>query len=80
MTIGMITYADVGNWYLGEEGIPLLLLKCHGMLLLCQSPTGRVYYPAHDILRQLSETDAERLLQRLSAQTKTESCTATQAP
>ena len=32
MNIGMITYADVGNWYLAEEGIPLQLLKCYGML------------------------------------------------
>lgn len=74
MTIGMISYADVGNWYLGEEGIPLLLLKCYGMLLYCQSPTGRVYYPAHDILRQISEDDAERILQKLSAQTETRIC------
>ena len=74
MTIGMITYADVGNWYLGEEGIPLQLVKCYGMLLYCQSPTGRVYYPAHDILRQLSEADAERILQKLSAQTETRIC------
>lgn len=65
MTIGMISYADAGNWYLGEEGIPLQLLKCYGMLLLCQSPTGRVYYPAHDILRPLSEADAKRILRKL---------------
>lgn len=65
MTIGMITYADVGNWYLGEEGIPLQLVKCYGMLLLCQSPTGRVYYPAHDILRQLSETEVTKIKERL---------------
>ena len=61
MTIGMITYADVGNWYVGDEGIPLQLLKCYGMLLYCQAPTGRVYYPAYDIVRQISETEAEKL-------------------
>lgn len=65
MTIGMITYADVGNWYLGEEGIPLQLVKCYGMLLLCQSPTGRVYYPAHDILRQLNEAEVTRIKERM---------------
>ena len=65
MTIGMITYADVGNWYLGEEGIPLQLVKCYGMLLLCQTPTGRVYYPAHDILRQLSEAEVTRIKERM---------------
>lgn len=65
MTIGMITYADVGNWYLGEEGIPLQLVKCYGMLLLCQSPTGRVYYPAHDILRQLSEAEVAKIKERM---------------
>ncbi len=61
MNIGMITYADVGNWYIGEEGIPLQLLKCYGMLLYCQTPTERVYYPAYDIIRQISEAEAERL-------------------
>lgn len=61
MNIGMITYADVGNWYIGEEGIPLQLLKCYGMLLYCQAPTERVYYPAYDIIRQISEAEAERL-------------------
>ena len=65
MTIGMITYADVGNWYLGEEGTPLQLVKCYGMLLLCQSPTGRVYYPAHDILRQLSEAEVIRIKEKM---------------
>lgn len=61
MTIGMISYADVGNWYLGNEGLPLQLLKCYGMLLYCQSPTGRVYYPAHDIVRQLSEAEVTQI-------------------
>ena len=61
MNIGMITYADVGNWYIGEEGIPLQLIKCYGMLLYCQAPTERVYYPAYDIIRQISEAEAERL-------------------
>lgn len=61
MNIGIITYADVGNWYLSEEGIPLQLLKCYGMLLYCQAPTERVYYPAYDIIRQISEAEAERL-------------------
>ena len=65
MTIGMISYADEGNWYLGEEGIPLQLLKCYGMLLYCQSPTGRIYYPAHDILRQLSETEVKQVKEKL---------------
>ena len=74
MTIGMITYADVGNWYMGPEKIPLQLVKCYGMLLYCDSPTGRVYYPAHNILRQISETDAKSLLQKLSAQTETNLC------
>ena len=74
MTIGMITYADVGNWYMGPERIPLQLVKCYGMLLYCDSPTGRVYYPAHNILRQISETDAKSLLQKLSAQTGTNLC------
>ena len=68
MTIGMITYADVGNWYLGEEGIPLQLVKCYGMLLLCQSPTGRVYYPAHDILRQLGESEVTRIKERMKVE------------
>ena len=63
MNIGMISYADEGNWYLGSEGIPLLLVKCHGMLLYCQSPDGRVYYPAHDVVRQISEEEASRLMQ-----------------
>jgi hypothetical protein len=61
MTIGTISYADVGNWYLGNEGLPLQLLKCYGMLLYCQSPTGRVYYPAHDIVRQLSEAEVTKI-------------------
>ena len=74
MNIGMITYADVGNWYMGPERIPLQLVKCYGMLLYCDSPTGRVYYPAHNILRQISETDAKGLLQKLSAKTEMESC------
>ena len=61
MKIGMISYADEGKWYLGEEGIPLQLIKCYGMLLYCQAPTGRVYYPAYDIIRPISNDEAERL-------------------
>lgn len=71
MTIGMISYADEGNWYLGNEGLPLQLLKCYGMLLYCQSPTGRIYYPAHDIVRQLSEAEVESILQKQSERTET---------
>lgn len=67
MNIGMITYADAGNWYIGSEGVPLQLITCYGMLLYCQSPTGRVYYPAHDILRQINEAEAQKLLLRLQA-------------
>ena len=63
MTLGMITYADAGNWYLGEEGIPLQLIACYGMLLYCQGPSGRVYYPAYDIIRQITPLEAEKLLQ-----------------
>lgn len=61
MQIGTITYGDVGNWYLGNEGLPLLLLKCYGMLLYCDSPAGRIYYPAHDVIKQLSEHEATLL-------------------
>lgn len=71
MTIGMISYADEGNWYLGDEGLPLQLLKCYGMLLYCQSPTGRIYYPAHDIVRQLSEAEVESILQKQSERAET---------
>lgn len=62
MNVGMISYADEGNWYLGSEGIPLLLIKCYGMLLYCLSPEGRVYYPAHDVVRQINEEEATRLM------------------
>ena len=61
--IGMISYADVGNWYLGDEGLPLQLIACYGMLLYCQSPTGKIYYPAHDVVKQITEAEAERLAQ-----------------
>lgn len=62
MNVGMISYADEGNWYLGSEGIPLLLIKCYGMLLYCLSPEGRVYYPAHDVIRQISDEEATKLM------------------
>ena len=64
MNVGMITYADAGNWYIGIEGVPLQLITCYGMLLHCKSPTGRVFYPAHDIVRQIDETEAQKLLLR----------------
>lgn len=63
MNVGMISYADEGNWYLGSEGIALQLVKCYGMLLYCQSLYGRMYYPAHDVVRQISEEEASRLMQ-----------------
>ena len=68
MNIGMITYGDVGNWYLGKDGTLLHLKKCYGMLLYCETPEGRVYYPAHDVMRQLSAKDVEKRLQKLQAE------------
>ena len=70
MQIGMITYGDAGNWYLGNEGIPLRLLQCYGMLLYCESPTGRIYYPAHDVVRQLSEHEGMLLIKNLARPTR----------
>lgn len=66
MNLGTITTGDIGNWYLGFDGMVLQLKDCMGPLLYCSSPQGYIYYPIHDVKCQLSAKEAERRISKLN--------------
>ena len=64
MRLGQISKEDIGRWLLLDDGRTMQLIGLNYGLLYCQATDGRWWIPIHDVVKRISEEDANEIIQK----------------